>query len=211
MKGSFLSRIPPLRLLCYLMVLGILPVACALCFNIKASDRLEAIGTAIAHVQHQVCMWQRKQSINRDVRRFYQDADRYYLDKYLESISSCQREVSEISRLIEDDPSLPDRDLLQRLEFLKGNENRFRFAEGALESYAQIRETTEKLVHPVEVSQLDLPLLLSRLEGPPMGEERSHWVGPQILITDFSMQRKSARGANEVFVIDLQFIKREFL
>jgi hypothetical protein len=204
-------HIPPQRLLIYLLILGMIPAICVVCFNLREHRRVQEANAALESLRLHLAAWQRKEMFNHAVRNHHRGADHYYVDKYLESLSWCQREVEELGRLIDDDPSLPDRELLERREFLEGPENQLRFAEGGVESYAHIRETEEKLVHPVELAQEDLSLLLARLEG--TGKEALPLLQamPQILITDFRLQRRTTRVDNEVYLVELQFIKREFL
>lgn len=207
---KMLGAIPRRRLLIYLLSLGLIPIGAAIAFNASEANSLQEALQRVTCVHDQAVSWQQKQVLNTLTRKCHAEADHYYVDKYLEAISLCQKEASELSRLIEEDPSLPNRELLKRLEHLEGQENQPRFIEGMVESHAQIRETLEKLSYPVEVAKEDLPLILARVEGVAIGEHSPGPAAPQILVTEFKLQRKKVQGDNEVFLLDLQFIRREF-
>jgi BMFP domain-containing protein YqiC len=131
----------------------------------------------------------------------FSDANRYYIDQELEKLPLLERETAALQQLVAEEPSVPSRDLLRRMEELESNQ--ISFAEGAIERHKGFTETGESLSRPVELDTEDLQTLLGRIEGDVEGK-------PQLLITDCTLSRKKGYGDNETLLLDLKMLKREF-
>lgn len=145
----------------------------------------------------------RKQSLNSCVRKKYSEVDSYYLDHQLASLHFLKKERESLDNLIQN-PSFTGSEVAEkRYLFLSGEANRLEFIEGSIQSGEGVQETTEVLAHPVEVDTHDLKEILNRIEGTKPGK-------PQIIITDFKLNKKTHVSGNQVFELNLKLIKREF-
>lgn len=152
---------------------------------------------------------ERKQKKEQFVQKF-SNADPYFLDKKIESLPFLSREISELEKIIHH-PALVDKRLFSsRLEFLKRGDNRLSFVEESIRSSGSIKETEEKQRYPVQMSEEDLKKLLSALESIPVGPFSPEEKSPQIVITDFRIEKRKTPVQTEVFEVDMQFLKREF-
>src|SRR5262249_5073493 len=143
------------------------------------------------------------------LRTHYKDSDRFYIDKQLESLTLLEPETEALQKIANQSHLIVDENVKKRLEFLT-HDNHLVFSEGAVQNYPYFRETPESLVHPVEVDVEDLEDILAKIEGIEIGEYKPGPNRPQLIITDFKIDRKNVHDKNEVFNLDLKFIKREF-
>lgn len=97
------------------------------------------------------------------------------------------------------------------MEFLTSEGNSLVFSEGVVQTFPLFQETTETLVHPVEVNATDIQKILARIEGLKIHEFSSGPHRPQLLITDFKLDKKKVNDKSEVYLLNLKLIKREFL
>ncbi len=141
----------------------------------------------------------------------YSNADQFFLDKHIESLSFLQDERSAISSMIHH-PALSNKRMLQeRLEFLESDTNRLSFTEENIRTSAKIKETDEKQRHPVQMSENDLHKLLSSIEDLAVGENEPIAKMPQLLIRDLSLKKiENPRGC-EVFEVEMELLKREWI
>ena len=144
------------------------------------------------------------------IRHIFGDADRFYLYHHLEPLSLLQEERAMLEQLIAQDPSLPLREVLARLDFLQGRSNQISFCEGAIDSYDDLRETSASFAHPIQLNSRDLLILLALIEGLDLEGYQLPKGRPCLLITDFKLTRKEIDRDNEVFLLDLKLLQREF-
>src|SRR5262249_42700214 len=104
-----------------------------------------------------------------------------------------------------------DENIKKRLEFLTSPSNNMIFTEGIVQSTPLFQEVNESLVHAVEVDGDDLRTILARIEGTDIGSETPGANRPQLIILDFKIEKKSVTEKNQVFVLNLKLLKREFL
>lgn len=94
---------------------------------------------------------------------------------------------------------------------MTGQGNALVFSEGVVQSFPLFQETSETLIHSVEVNPSDIQKILARIEGTKMGEYRPGPHRPQLVITEFKLDKKKVNDKNEVYLLNLKLIKREFL
>ncbi len=129
----------------------------------------------------------------------------------LESTPFLFSEIQELENLIRH-PAIADKQALKaRLNFLTKGANCLRFTEEAIHSSSSIKETEEKQLHPVQMNEEDIKKLLSSLEEIPIESYPALESLPQIIITDFHLEKKQTPLKTDVFEVDMQFIKREFI
>lgn len=140
----------------------------------------------------------------------YSNADPFFLDKHIESLSFLQDERSRISSLIHH-PALSNKRMLQeRLEFLTSDANHLAFTEENIRISSKIKETDEKQRHPVQMSENDLHKLLASIEDIAVGENEPIAKMPQLLIRDLGLKKIENPGACEVVEVEMELLKREW-
>lgn len=205
-----MNNIPQSRIILYLLVAGALPVFFVI-FNLNGKmNTVERIKNHLEETTQQAMIRDRKQSLNMTVRKHYSQADHFYIDKYLENLSFLKPETEALQTVVENKSFAGDETVKKRLELLTGNENKLLFSEGNIQSYPFFQETTSSLVHPVEMNLNDLKKTLSLIEGVPIGEFTSAPNKPQLIITDFKLDRKEITEKNDVFLINMKLLKREY-
>lgn len=141
----------------------------------------------------------------------YSQANPYFLDEQIESLSFLQKEQNALRMLIEH-PAIADTQPLEnRLAFLTKGSNRFAFAEEAIRSSPLIKETEEKQKHPVEMNEEDLKEALSLIEDISIESYPQIEHRPQLIITEFHLNKKETPVKTHVFEVDMRFTKREFI
>jgi hypothetical protein len=211
MKLQVKNSIPHQRLLTYLLLLGLIPLILAFSYYNVHSQDLQEISGEIERLQFVATNKRCKQYVNGLARAHFQQADHFYLDKYVESMHLLECETEALQTLLEHEPTLPNKDILKRLDFLTGPQNELTFADGMTQTFANIQETTESLIHPVEVDLADIQRILSYIEGTEIALFAPAINRPQFIIVDFKINRKQSASDNEVYVLELKLIKREYL
>lgn len=204
------SKIPQQRALVYLLLVGLLVPLLSLLYILREQRRLCDEEVAMHTLYHGAGVSQAKEARGVAIRHAFRDADRFYLYHYLEPLALLQEERAALQQLLTQDPSLPLREVLARLELLQGRSNQISFSEGAIECYDDIRETSASFTHPVQLSSHDLLTLLALIEGHPLEGDQLPKGRPCLLITDFKLTRKEIDRDNEVFLLDLKLLQREF-
>lgn len=206
-----LNSIPQKRLLLYILLAGLLPIIVAW---LVYSSELEAVGNLeykLRSVQAQAFNREKNQSLNMALRNSHRDADHFYIDKNLETLSLLEPEAESLKSMLENENLPADENIKKRLETLVGGGNALIFTEGIVQSSPTFQEVTETLVHPVEINIADLQQILCRIEGIAIGSCKPPPNRPQLIILDFKLDKKSASEKNEVFQLNLKLLKREFL
>lgn len=205
------SSIPQKRLLLYLLLAGLVPIIFSwLTFSSQLNSASE-LENNIFRVQSLAYSQENKQSINMAVRQHYSDADHFYIDKNLESMTLLEPEIESLRNMTANPNFNDDENVKKRLETLSGPANRLSFTEGVVQSSPAFQEVTETLVHPVEVNVNDLRNILCLVEGVSIGDCVPPSNRPQLIVLDFKLDKKSVSEKNEVFLLNLKLLKREFL
>ncbi len=186
-----LKNIPQSRPLLYLMMVGLLPlvfVSAALMSQLNAVNETES---AIHHVYEKVLVREKKQALNNNVRNNFRDADHFYIDKHLETQTFLASEIESLQKLASNKNYPEDENVRKRLEHLTGPGNAMIFSEGVVQTYPLFQETTETLVHPVEINVKDLHEILALIEGVEINSFKPAPNRPQLLILDFKLDKKN--------------------
>lgn len=206
-----LDKIPKTRLILYAMLAGLLPFILVAMHFFSQLNSVSEMHTTIQDMQQLALIREKKQSVNMAVRNHYRDADHFYIDKHLETLTFLEPEIDSAQKLINNKNFPGDDAVKKRLEFLTGPANTMSFSEGVVQSSPQMQEVVETLVHPVEVNASDVQKILARIEGVDVGSHKSGPNRPQLIILDFKLDRKSVSEKNDVFQLNLKLLKREFL
>lgn len=205
-----LENIPRKRLLFYALLVGLLPLIFAITHFYSQLNNLDRLETHILMVQEKALMREKKQAVNMAVIDHYKEADHFYIDKYLETLTFLEPEIESLQKLVNNKNFSFDDSIKKRLDYLS-NDNDLSFSEGVVQSYPSFQETTETLVHPVEVNVDDIQEILTRIEGHSIGPYTIPANPPQLLILDFKIDRKSLSEKNEIYNLNLKLLKREYL
>lgn len=205
-----ISNIPFTRALIYVMIACIIPtilVGLHLLFSLRELDRLE---DKIDHVQMLGLQQEKKQATNLTVMNHFRDADHFYIDKYLESLSFLEPEAEALQKIMKNKNFTDDEVIKKRYAFLTGSGNSLRFSEGVVQTLSQFQETTETLIHPVEVNVDDIQKILALVEGIQVGAYKPAQLRPQLIILDFKLEKKASQDKNEVYQLNMKLLKREY-
>ena len=196
------------RLVIYLMILGTLPIFYLLWSERTESQRLTRLEQRIESAQQKAILRENKQAANLQVRNYYLNADRFYIDKLVESLRLLSEEQELLERIVSNSSVAPDPRIVRRLEQLKAN--KLEFSEGQVESYPFFNEIPESQARTVEIDTDDIRNILARLEGVVIGDAEPGPSRPQIIITDFRLDRKRSGKDTELYSLNMKLIKREF-
>ncbi|MBA2727263.1 MAG: hypothetical protein H0U49_03710 [Parachlamydiaceae bacterium] len=209
--SQLLKDIPQSRLLLYLLIIGLLPlllVGMFLFSNLETVDQLE---TSLQILQSKVVQKEKKQASNIALANYYRKADHFYIDKNLEKLHLLEPETEALKKISEN-PNFADNEIVRkRLEFLNGPLNRISFNESAVQSTPQFQEVVELLAHPVEVNQSDIRKILSLVEGVEFTSAKPVTEKPQLILLEFKFDKKSSSDKNEIYVLNMKLLKREYL
>lgn len=204
------ANIPQFRLLIYLMVLGLVPFVLMLFYFSTQLNEISSIESMMIHLQDKAFAFEKKQAVNIAVRNNFREADHFYIDKQLENITFLENEIESLQKIVTNKHFPDDENIKKRIDFLTNN-NTMIFTEGVVQSNPFFQETTETLVHPVEVNTKDISAILAKIEGVTINGEKPGPNRPQMIILDFKLDKKHLTEKNEVFTLNLKLLKREFL
>jgi hypothetical protein len=205
------SQIPLQLALLYMAFLGLLPLFIVGLLFFSQKRELESLEHQMEIVHHQAFVKEKKQALNLAVRQHFRNADHFYIDKYLETLVFLEPEIEMLQKIVSNKNFTDDDRIKRRLEHLTSQNNSLVFSEGVVQSFPLFQETVETLVHPVEVNVTDLQKILSRIEGIEIDSFTPGPNPPQLLITEFKLDKKKISDKNEVFQLNLKLLKREFL
>jgi len=208
---SFFANIPQQRLLLYIVLAGLIPILAGAFYLNSQLKGLNALSNQISYVEQLAATKENKQGLNQTVRAHYKDADHFYIDKSLENVCFLQPEAESLKKVMQNKNFPEDENIKKRLGLLCGAENALVFTEGVVQSTPIFQETTETLAHPIEIDVADLRRLLARIEGTLIGDEAPAANRPQLIILDFKIDKKQVSERNDVFILNLKLLKREFL
>lgn len=206
-----LNKIPKQRLLLYMLIVGLLPIILVVVNFFSEKQSLEDLENRLKHVQELSFVREKKQAANISLRNHFRDADHFYIDKHLETLVFLETEIEALQKISSNKNYADDEYIKKRLEFLTGSSNSLAFSEGIVQSYPLFQETTETLIHPVEVNISDIKKVLARIEGVEFEGIHPPEHRPQLIVLDFKLDKKSLTEKNEVYLLNLKLLKREFL
>lgn len=206
-----MNNIPQSRIILYLLIAGLLPVIFALFYISGELSDLDEMKNSLSLVENQAFIREKKQALNMTVREHFKGADHFYVDKHLETQTFLEPETESLQKLVNNRYFAGDESVRKRLEFVTGAGNSFLFSESNVQAYPFFQETTATLVHPVEVNIADLKKILSLVEGQSIEGNEPGPDRPQMIILDFKIDKKEASDNNEVFLLNMKILKREYL
>lgn len=203
--------IPKKRLILYALIVGLFPIAFSLLRFVSLSDEADAVQERINEIQELSNAYKKRQSVNIATINHFREADHFYIDKHLETITLLEPEIEALQKIASHKNFPGDPVIKRRLDFLTGTGNTPVFNEGTVQSFPLYQETLETLAHPVEANINDIKNILAKTEGvslPPFVPIPSR---PQLIVLEFKMEKKKHQDGNEVFLLNMKLLKREFL
>ena len=205
------SAIPQQRMMLYLLIAGLLPILGVYLSFSYEKNSLNQLENQIEKLESGAFSREKKQALNMATMAHFREADHYYIDKQLETLSFLEPEIESLKKMLSN-PNFPeDEAVKKRFDYLSGEENSLVFTEGVVQSTPLFQEVTETLVHPVEVNVDDIKNILCRIEGVPIGNCTLPENRPQLLILDFKIDKKNVSEKNQIFILNLKLLKREFI
>lgn len=205
------NNIPFSRTILYAMLFLLLPIVFVGMKIFSNIHSVNQVGEKIEHVQLVALQQEKKQASNITVINHFKEADHFYIDKNLEVLTFLEPEIEALQKIVQHKNFTDDEMIKKRLELLTGNGNALRFSEGVVQTHPQFQETTETLIHPVEVNLHDIQKMLALIEGIQIGNYMPAPNRPQLVILDFKLEKKKALDKNEIFLLNMKLLKREFL
>lgn len=202
-------QLSPLRLFFYIIVLSALVFLYVFWLNSSHNQEMDQVEARIERLGMESQTRDIKRAANNLVRAYFADADRFYLEKQVQSMELLNDQRHELEKLIQVKSIAEDPRATRRLTALR--DNRIVFSEGMVQSYPFFNEIPESLVQPVEVNVDDIRELLAKLEGIKIGPYVPGDRRPQILITEFRLDRKNASREEESYMLNLKLLRREYL
>lgn len=204
-----MNQMPQSRVLLYILCLSLLPILFAIFHYYSNSQSLQSLNARVVHLQESAAIRERKQAANSLVKNYYADADRFYLEKQTEAMRLMEKEVDALQKLGSQPHMAEDPRVTRRLSILSSNN--IVFNEGMVQTYPGFNEIPGTLQHPIEVDVEDIKRLLSKVEGTKVGIHEPGPNRPQLLITDFRLDRKAAQDESETYNLNFKILKREYL
>jgi len=152
----------------------------------------------------------KKRYIKFETLKKYSTSNPYYLNHYLEPLLFCKNEILLLNRLSYHPAYINNEEIKERLDFLKNN-NSMKFAEEDTNNNSIVKETKEHLCSPIQIDYHDLEKILSFVEGRQINENIPPKDRPQLFIKSFSLTKEPSISSNEIFHLEMQLIKREFM
>lgn len=206
-----MPSIPQARMTLYLIAGGLVPIFLVIFYLSEQLTQIDQLSKTLDRVADQAAIHETKQASNTAIKEHYMGADRFYIDKYLETLKLLKPETNSLEQLVNNRYFAGDETVRKRLNFLKGQDNAFLFSEGNVQSYPFFQETIATLIKPVEVNLEDLKNILALIEGQPIDQYTPGPKKPQMIILDFKLDKKEASENNEVFLLNIKILKREYL
>ncbi len=199
------------RMLIYFLIIGVIPILGVLLYNHTQAEETVNLMESIDLIREKAVQNEKKQAVNMAVRNYYREADHFYIDKYLETLTFLEPEIESLQKTLSNKTIAEDEQNKKRLEQLTGSANSLSFTEGVVQSSPNFQETTETLVRPVEINGADLQKILAYVEGIEIGPYQPALHRPQLMILDFKLDRKTNFEKSEVFTLNMKLLKREYL
>jgi hypothetical protein len=153
-------------------------------------------------VSHLVKTKMEKMQMNQLLRSQHKGSNLGYLETLSHSLQLLKKERTALEKLVESSSFTGDDAIERRL--LETGASRLHFQEKGRSLNEELHETHYALTHPVEVDAEDLKNLLNSLEGEVSKK-------PQLLVTDFKLNRKIKEDGNESFELDFSLLMRSFI
>lgn len=203
MQKSF-KAIPFQRKLLYLLSLPFIPMLyLGIDYTAKIQE-LKKIESYRVSLFEEKTTKEQKQSVNNNVKGFYAKGASDYLQKTLSPLKLLKKE-REATEKLKEKIAIPTSETFEnRYQFLIGGENTIEFVGSDHQLQEGVQETLFKLTRTVEVDAKDLQDILMLIE-------KNQADQPQLIVTDFILNKKITANQTEVYELNMQLLQREFI
>lgn len=208
---NFFENLKKQRLLAIILFCSLIPFLLVV-INFKSKlNELDELENNLKETEQLALVREKKQAVNMALRNGKKDADHFYIDKHLETLTFLEPEIDHLHKIVNNPNFAEDEAVKKRLDHLTGTGNNMIFTEGVVQAHPFFQETTETLVHPVEVNIQNIQQVLSHVEGVEIGPFVPPPHNPQLIVLDFKLDKKNLNDKNDVFILNMKLLKREFL
>jgi len=194
----------------YIILFCLIPLLFVFSNLYSKKNILREMKTKIEKIEQLIYVKESKGAANMAVRNHYKNADHFYIDKHIETLSFLHSEIDQLERFAKDHPFFDRSKAEKRQEFLS-KRNRLVFTEGIVQTYPFYQETMESQLTPIQVNADDIKRVLARIEGVKIGPFESGPNRPQLLVTEFKMKRLKEEDFGESFSLNMKLLRREYL
>ena len=199
------------RIIIYCLILGLLPLIFVEMNYMSAKARQDNLSMALSEAITNATSKNAREFVNKQVKQQYQDSNHFYIDQEIETIAPLKDEVQSLQKILSLGFHANEDQFRRRLQFHTSGQNAISFVEGSVKAYKGFQETQESLAHSIEADVNDVKAILSRIEGVRFSEEDPlPQQRPHLIITDWKMEKKKGL-TQELYVLDIKLIKREYL
>ncbi len=193
-----------LPLLWTLIFAAPIPLVLCLCHFISRMQKLEELDNEIERIRIKSAQAEETRAKESAALASLKNPDPHYLDKQIETLTFLLPEIKKLQTDLTDDEQV-----VKRIQYLKEGGNRLLFSEEQIRTHELFRETQEKQQHFIEINEEDLKKLLCLIEGVtiwPYGPKEGR---PQLIITDFKLQKIERPTQEKVYAVSMELLKRE--
>lgn len=191
------------------LLIGLIPCILVVFLHFKSLSALNSLQNDAIYLKTKQHLAENASKVEADLTTQMSQADRSYLENQIESLHFLEPEIKKLGALLQTDPNQLEQKT--RFDFLNSGKNALRFRQENFQRVGKIQEMEAKQVHPVEMNREDVKTLLSRIENVKIGEHLPGNRPPDLLIKQFELIKKPLPSNEEVFLVNLELIKRESL
>lgn len=199
------------RIIIYCLILGLIPLLFVEMNYMSAKARQDNLSMALSEAITNATSKNAREFVNKHLKEQYRDSNHFYIDQEIETITPLKDEVQALQKILSLGFHANEDQFRRRLQFHTSGQNAISFVEGSVKAYKGFQETQESLAHSCEVDLSDVKAILSRIEGVRFSEQDTlSEQRPHLIITDWKMEKKKGL-TQELYVLDVKLIKREYL
>ena len=199
------------RIIIYCLILGCIPLLLVYMNYSSAQSKQNSLSYMLSEAIQEAANKNAREFVNKQVRAQFRDSNHFYIDQEIETITPLKDEIQSLQKILSSGFHANEDAFRRRLQFHTSGQNAISFVEGSVKAYPGFQETQESLAHSVEVDSNDIKAILSRIEGVQFDEQNPVATArPDLIITDWKMEKKKG-PAQEVYVLDIKLVKREYL
>lgn len=193
----------------WLIALGLLPCFLVVFFHIGAEKKLGRFTEEALYLKEKQKWVEKKSALEQALLTQMQQASSDYLENEIESMQFLLPEIQKLTALLHSKPESKTEHT--RLDYLQNGQNALRFRQQNFQRVGNFQEMEATQLHPVEMNKEDLKCLLARIENVQVGDVKPGNHPPDLLIKNFELIKKPLPSDEEIFLVNLELIKREII
>jgi hypothetical protein len=193
----------------WLIACGLLPCLLTIFFQVKAEKKLHRLSEDARYLKKKQQLTEQKRKLQQGLLTQMQKAHRDYLENEIESLQFMLPEIQKLQAFLHLNTNNEENQ--KRLNYLQSGQNSLRFRQQNFQRVGSLQEMEAKQLHPVEMNREDLKNLLARIENLQIGKIIHNSFPPDLLIKNIEVIKKPLPSDEEVFLVNLELIKREMI